>query len=357
LAVRDREAQRMNFYLISFRQACNLDIHGCKPGDLFTPSIESDWRQVAVQDDEELKNTPSDCRQCHQRGTAQPTLLMRELDGPWTHFFSVEPNPKSTFPEPFGSDLVQDYLAAKGDEPYGDVPVPVMQTTIGFSLQNLVPADQPLIFDGSVIMNERWPWSPDGYAPQPVRSETWDLSYAAFKLGKILALPFYAARATDPRKQAQLTAAYVSYRAGSLPAEELPDLAEIFPDDPLTRAEIGLQTEPGAAPPELLIQACAMCHNDVLDQSISRARFTVALGRLAPSELALAVDRLQLERGAPGAMPPSGRRQLAEDARARLIAYLQARTRANADDELLERVAQLGMAQKQQKSQAELDLR
>jgi hypothetical protein len=128
-------------------------------------------------------------------------------------------------------------------------------------------------------------------------------------------------------------------------------------DDPLTRAEIGLQTEPGAAPPELLIQACAMCHNDVLDQSISRARFTVALGRLAPSELALAVDRLQLERGAPGAMPPSGRRQLAEDARARLIAYLQARTRANADDELLERVAQLGMAQKQQKSQAELDLR
>ena len=56
-------------------------------------------------------------------------------------------------------------------------------------------------------------------------------------------------------------------------------------------------------------------------------------------------------------MPPLGRRQLDADARAQLIRYLEQHTRAPADDELLERAAQLGMSQKQQKSAAELSLR
>ena len=38
-------------------------------------------------------------------------------------------------------------------------------------------------------------------------------------------------------------------------------------------------------PPQLLIQACGSCHNDVLDQSISRARFNVAIGRLEREEV------------------------------------------------------------------------
>jgi hypothetical protein len=349
LAVRDRETQRFNLYLLSFRQACNAaSPAGCTHGDLYTPSIESNWQQLALQDDEDLKNTPSDCRQCHQRGTEEPILLMRELDGPWTHFFAPESDPHSPFPEPLGEDLLRDYVQAKGDEPYAALPSASLRLTIGFLLQNLVPGDQPLIFDGAAISNERWTWTPEGYGTEAARSPTWEAGYAAFKRGELMALPYYAPRATDPQKQAQLTAAYQSYRAGNLPAEELPDLADIFPDDGQTRAEIGLQTEPDATPAELLIQACGTCHNDVLDQSISRARFNIAVDRLPRSEIKAAIARLQLKPFAAGAMPPAGRRQLDPVARERLIDYLEDRTpTSDADAELLTRAATLGMAQKQ----------
>jgi hypothetical protein len=344
LAVRDRDSQRVKFYLLRFEQACSTDAHGCSPGDLYTPSIEADWTRVALQDDEELKNTPSDCRQCHQRGVAEPLLLMRELEGPWTHFFSPAATGTSTFPEPAGTDLLRDYLLAKGDEGYGGVPTNDLRMTIGFTLQSLVDAVQPLVFEGAVISNERWPWSPEGYPPEAQRSATWDAEYAAFKRGERLSLPYFAPRATDADKQSQLTAAYRSFQNDELGADELPELSDIYPDDPQVRAEIGLQTEPGATPAQLLIQACGSCHNDVLDQTISRARFNVALGRIGAAERELAIARIHLPRAAAGAMPPLGTRQLDVDARTRLVEYLKRTTRPGDDDAQLEHAAALGMA-------------
>jgi hypothetical protein len=38
--------------------------------------------------------------------------------------------------------------------------------------------------------------------------------------------------------------AYRRYRQGELSDDELPDLSDIFPDDPKVRARIGLQTVP-----------------------------------------------------------------------------------------------------------------
>src|SRR5688572_6467710 len=87
-----------------------------------------------------------------------------------------------------------------------------------------------------------------GYPSTPSRSATWDRAYASFKRGDQLAMPHFDPRPTDAEKQARLTAAYQAYRNGALAAEDLPDLADIFPDDPQTRAEIGLETEPGATP-------------------------------------------------------------------------------------------------------------
>jgi hypothetical protein len=110
------------------------------------------------------------------------------------------------------------------------------------------------------------------------------------------------------------------------------------------RAEIGLQVEPSATPAEMLVQACGPCHNDVLDQSLSRARFNIALGRVESAERAIAIARLAAIRGGPGAMPPRGARQLDAGAFARLTDYLRRDTRSAADDALLERAAQLGMA-------------
>lgn len=339
----DRDRHVHNFYLVRFKQACNERPEGCLPGDLYTPRIESDWTSLTIEDDEALKNTPEDCRQCHQRGRDEPMLLMRELVGPWSHFLAPDSGDGLSLRGVTGTDLLHDFLRAKGDELYAGIPATAAEQTAGLSLQNVVPRAQPLNFDSPTIEDERGTFLNGPPGPQP-RSPTWDLGYAAFKRGEQLALPHFEGRPTDPVKQAALSTAYQQYRAGMLAAEALPDLSDIFPSDPQTRAEIGLQTEPNATPAEALVQACGSCHNDVLDQTISRARFSVDLTRMNREARMRAVARIQLHERAPGVMPPAGTRQLPPDVRARLADYLLRDERPAEDDRFLKRAAELGMA-------------
>jgi hypothetical protein len=65
LGALDRATGRTTFYLLSFQQACNEAAGGCSHGALYTEAIERDWRKLTLEDDEDLKNTPADCRQCH----------------------------------------------------------------------------------------------------------------------------------------------------------------------------------------------------------------------------------------------------------------------------------------------------
>ena len=334
-----------NFYLLSFEQACNGNEDGCSPGDLYTPRIEADWTRVDIHDDEDLKNSPLDCRQCHQRGREAPILLMREVLAPWTHFFGTlsDNGLPGSRPDVRGGDLLRDYLQAKGDEPYGQVSMATISRTSGFLLQAII-GPQPLVFDAPTIENERFPYEDDGTrAAEPQPSATWNGAFEAFKRGEQLALPYVEPRATDPRKQAELSDAYARYRADEISADELPDMADIFPDDPLVRAQIGLQTEPDATPGDALVQACGPCHNDVLDQTVTRARFSIDLTRLEPAQIERAIARIELPSGAPGAMPPPEARQLDPEARERLLQYLRAEQRVSDYDAQLKRAAELGM--------------
>jgi hypothetical protein len=86
-----------------------------------------------------------------------------------------------------------------------------------------------------------------------------------------------------------------------------------------------------------------MCHNDVLDQTLSRARFNIDLARMSAEERELAVTRIELPQSHELAMPPHGMRQLDADGKQRLIAYLRADTRGAEDEALLTSAAQLGM--------------
>jgi cytochrome c553 len=348
IVARDRgPSKRFNFYLVDFQQACNTAAAGCVPGDLYTLRVENDWLSVTLDDDEDLKNTRNDCRQCHQRGLEAPVLLMRELDGPWTHFFAPDQDDPQGFPEVTGTGLLRDYIKAKGDELYGNLGPNVLRSTVGFTLQAVVTRDQPMLFEGSTILNERWPWTEGtGYPMTPAKSATWYTEYERFKRGELLSLPYFEPRVSDPVKAQKLSAAYQQFRAGELAAEALPDLADIFPDDPQIRAEIGLQTEPNATPVQLLITACGSCHNDVLDQTISRARFNVALSRMSRAELDLAITRLEIDRSHSSAMPPKGRRMIPPDSMAKLIAYLKQTERPAEDDAALDKAAQMGMAGK-----------
>lgn len=340
----DREERKFNFFLLSFEQACNDTDAGCSYGDLFSPRIEADWKRVVIEDDEDLKNTPLDCRQCHQRGSTEPVLLMRELRGPWLHFF--QPVRSQDPADPYAnatSPLAGDYAAAKGYESYGGLAGELTKfTAAGLFLQNAVTTGQPVLFDSEQIMLERGVLEAGG-AAMPRRSPTWDRAYAAFKRGEQLALPHFDERPTDAAKQAKLAAAYARYRAGELPVDQLPNLADIFPDDPHLRAELGLATEPEATPAEALIQACGSCHNQVLDQTLSRARFSIDLAQMTRAELDLALARIELPRDQPGAMPPPGFRQLTNEVRSRLTAYLRDNVRSSDDDVLLQRAARIGM--------------
>jgi mono/diheme cytochrome c family protein len=337
----------LNFYLFEFAQACNDTDAGCTPGDLYTARVESDWLRVRVQDDEDLKNTPNDCLQCHQRGLREPTLLMRELNNPWTHFFQPPSEPAGDFVGPGvqGNDLFQDYVRAKGDERYGGYAVESISAVAPFILESTVGPDQPVLFDAPGIENERWPYdSADGYAAQAGDSPTWTAAYEAFKRGEQLALPYMEPRVTDSDKHQRATEAYARYRAGEISEAELPDLADVFPEDPLTRAKIGLQTEPDASAEETLIQACGSCHNDVLDQKISRARFNIDLWKLDQAEIRTAIERIERPQIARGSMPPYEARQLDPGARQRLLAYLRDQPLAKAPDPRLQHAAEIGMA-------------
>jgi hypothetical protein len=337
----ERGTKRPNLYLLTFKQACNVQPSGCTPGNLYTLGVERDWTSVVLQDDEDLKNTPLDCRQCHQRNRETPVLLMRELQAPWLHFFFFDNELSAAANGNLlrGRALVQDYLSAKGAESYAGLAAAELRQTAGVTLQALVRS-ATLQFDPAISAQVEANTS----AGRAARSESWDRDYAAFKRGEQLSLPYFAERATDAKKQAALTDAYARYRRGELSAAALPDLADIYPDDPQVRAEIGLQTEPGASPAETLIQACGACHNDALDQTISRARFSIALSRMARDELDLAIARIERPAESEDVMPPHGMRQLDTQGRARLLLYLKGNQRSAQDDALLESAARLGMA-------------
>lgn len=344
IATADRVTGRRNFYLVSFKQACNARAGGCLPGDLYTLQIERDWNSVILQDDEDLKNTPNDCRMCHKRMRDAPVLLMRELVGPWTHFFFFDNDkvPYDADSDPSGRGLTRAYLRAKGSESYAGLASAMLRQTAGVTLQFAVRVNfQPLQFPPAIEDQ----YESNLLAGEAGRSEIWDLLYTEFKQGRHLALPYFKPDPTDPAKLAALSDAYARYRRGELAAEALPDLADIFPDDPQVRAEIGLQTEPQASAAETLVQACGSCHNDVLDQNVSRARFNIRLASMSREELDLAVTRIELDPSHEGVMPPHGMRQLDPAGRARLLAFLRGAPRSAEDDALLDSAAKLGMAE------------
>jgi cytochrome c553 len=201
-----------------------------------------------------------------------------------------------------------------------------------------------LFFDSLKIYNERYPRTEHGFDTSARTSETWEAGYEAFKRGEQLALPYFDQRATDLDKQKQLAGVYRRYHAGELDVHEVPDLSDIYPDDPNERARMGLQTEPDASAEDVLIQACASCHNNILDQEISRARFNIDVSRLDREELDIALDRIQRDRNEPGVMPPPESRQLDDAGRKRLMEFLKREQHMSEPNERLAHAAEIGMA-------------
>ncbi|MGD8862728.1 MAG: hypothetical protein PVI30_22140 [Myxococcales bacterium] len=323
MVVRDRDSRELRFYLLSYSQGCNARPDGCSPGDLLTPATESGWHDAVLQDEEDLKNTVLDCRHCHQPdGPGTPRILrMQELAIPWTHWFDFQMDG--------GQALLGDYFAMKGNEPFagltaariGDANAAVLE---GF-VRRAGSGMQPNEFLGARIETEV-----KGSAPGqpfdnsvPGQSATWLEHYEVARRGDAIPVPYHDVKVTDPDKLRTATEAYQAYRRGELPADQLPDFRDIYPDDPQILAEMGFATEPGLDAEGVLLQACAQCHNDRLDQSISRANFVADLGRLDDDERTKAIERLQLPLDDPRVMPPPRFRTLSEEAKAALLEALE----------------------------------
>ena len=322
LMLRDRVDHELRFYLLSFRNACNDSDAGCKPGDLLTPEVEQGWTATDVYDEQDLQNTVLDCAPCHQtHGPGTPKFLrMQELRTPWTHWFGLTPG---------GQALFADYWAAKGDEMlFGLSADHLMRANpVSLNLQAVYggPNEQPNPFDSETIEAEvraSAAGQPEDNSV-PGESETWLAGYEAARRGEAITFPYHDVKITDPDKLARMTEVYQAYRAGELDRADLPDIRDVLPDDQERLAKMGFATLPGATGEQVLLEACSMCHNERLDQSLSRARFRADLKGLSRAQKDRAIERLRLPATDLHAMPPARLRILTLEARQRAIEALQ----------------------------------
>jgi mono/diheme cytochrome c family protein len=326
VVTRDRATRELQFYLVTYDQPCNDS--GCLPGDLLTEAAEVDWQNVNVYAEEDLANTPFDCRTCHQPdGPGTPKLLrMQELQPPWNHWFYTASRG--------GRAVIDDYLAAKGGELFAGLTsdqifLESQPGVLAAAVSIANPVPQNNLFVSAIIEDEVTASAAKRGGAQPVdntvpgESPTWRKLYDAAKRGEAIAVPYHDVKVTDKDKLAAMTAAYVDYREGRLPREELPDIRDVFPDDEELLARMGFATEPGMTGEEVLMQACAQCHNSRLDQTLSRARFNVDLSELSREQKERAISRIMLPIDHGGVMPPARFRHLSDEAKEQLIELLE----------------------------------
>lgn len=326
-AVRDRTTGEFQFYLFSFTLPCDDEPEGCSPGDLLTEAVETDWTSLDVYAEQDLENTPLDCLVCHQTegpGT-EKILRMQEFEPPWNHWLyrlSVG-----------GRALLADYDAAKGDEEFAGLSRQDIEGSqpglLSAALYFAGSGDQPNAFLSAQIEAEVVESAAARGGDQPTdnsvpgESDEWERIYERAKRGEAISVPYHDVKVTDPDKLATMTEGYVNYREGRLERDELPDLRDIFPDDQERLARIGFATEPGLDGEGVLLQACSQCHNDRLNQNVSRSLFNVDVSRLDREEKRRAMARITLPPDNPAIMPPARIRTLSQEARDALIELLE----------------------------------
>jgi hypothetical protein len=284
LIANDSATGKPQFFLLSFRQACNDTPQGCSLGHLLTPAIESNWTEVSLYRAEELGNTIVDCFQCHNPTGNQVMLRMQELRNPWTHWFRDNTD---------GNQLINDYYAAHPTtETYAGIPGPMIRGSDPQKVENLVRGNgfgtQPNEFQTATIRTELT--NNNGTSP------TWQRLFAESVAGRAIPVPYIDLKVTEPALLTKFTQQYQAFTAGTLPLDKFEDHREIFLTDPAKRAQIGFSIAPGMPAKDMFMLACNQCHNSSLDQTISRAKFNVDFTKMqkASTEIEIAITRLKM---------------------------------------------------------------
>ncbi len=333
-----------DFFIVAFKQACNAAPEGCTPGELLTPAVEKDWTAFTIYQDEDLKNSIVDCRQCHQPdGPGTPKILrMQELVNPWTHWFRDNTD---------GQGLATDYTAAHGTaEVYGGIPGNLIGTAAtgsdpakleqfvrqnGFVDPTLKTTNnnpsQPNQFDTAGIRTQvaaaQRPAAVaflggaacpiDGSVASPSKSQTWDgllynfmnrtnaclLASQAVTAGSVpvakknvIPPPYHDLRVTDPAMLAKFTKQYQDFNAGTVTVKTLEDHRNAFVASQKEMAEAGFAVDPAMAPADIVKLACTQCHHADLDQTVSRSKFNIDFAKMTNlnAELDVAIARVKL---------------------------------------------------------------
>lgn len=313
---RDPVTADLNFYLLSYEQACSYDPAGCDNASLFTEAIERDWTAYSVYDHEDLESTSFDCLSCHQPGGAgtKRILRMQELESPWLHWF----------PQRLGQRTESDrvLLAQFGEahafeHQYGGVEVNTILNALdegsGAQLEALVRAEgfahQPNLFDAQIALETKAGESP-----------TWEARFEAHLRGEAIAVPYPSIDVTDPAKRAAAVTSYTNVVQGLAPRDTLLDLRDVFSDDASTR--LSFFPQPGADGRSVLLQMCARCHDGRGNPALAKNQFNVLQLDTMPREVkdraiarVTATGRLQ--------MPPPRVATLTPDAIDAVVAELQ----------------------------------
>jgi hypothetical protein len=328
----DQGADVLNFYLFTFFRDCNDTEDGCGLAERFTPAIESGWTKWSLYQDVDLENTTFDCNTCHQPGGpgSEKLLLAHQVEEPWLHWF-----PSFALSQPGDTQTSQIvtplFLEMHGDEAsFAGIPMemltPPNPAAAGIVLQQLIdnywfpkggppaeltPRGQPHEFDSLAIESDIANGS----------TATWDGYYADTLTGDRMPVPYHRHDITDPTKRAAAVESYTAVLAGTDPPESLVDPRDVLSVQ--TEEELGHRPRAGASAEEILHHVCQRCHNDELDQTLTRARFNAE----RPSELTemqkmAAITRLTEPDDSKYQMPPRRFATLPDAERQTLIDFL-----------------------------------
>ncbi len=320
----DPRTNELEFYLLNFEQTCNSSPEHCSMGHLLSDAVERNWTSWSMYHEEDLKNTVLDCRQCHQpngTGTAK-AMLMQELVNPWNHFFRANRDG--------GRALLDDYAKAHdASEPYAGIAGNRIRNSDPEDLEDLIRAfgfnQIPNVavgtFNSRRIENEIVSATPAQPASNAVSgtSATWQQLYERNVRGETIQVPYHDVKITNSSELDAMATTYRAYMQGSI--TDMPDIRDIFKESDLRN--MGFKVQAGLDGRGILIQACTQCHNDTLDQTISRANFSVNIDRMSVSELKIAQQRIQMPEDHLLVMPPSRFRVLDANERQRLVNYLE----------------------------------
>lgn len=307
LIAQDRLTGNLNFYLVTFKQACNAQPDGCTMGQLLTEAIETDWlaNTVSIHTGQDIDDTPFLCSHCHGAGE-NAVALMPELNNPWDHWFRN--NRTQQFIDRFNT-------AHEGDTQYCGIPIESIQDSDPAELEDTIEQMQggnnggPFLFDSGDIAN--------------ANVQEWQNIFQQYLNGEVQAVPNPEQSIMSAQQIQMATASYQAHLAD--PNVELIDF-RVF-RTPEAAINTGHSFAAGSSGEDLLRQACAICHNEApsadelanLDKA-ARKRFYVA--NLNDAAINLAISRIILQEDALKLMPPKAKAKLSQEQKQTLINYL-----------------------------------